>query len=510
MLRYRKVLLAISVIGVVGSLSTTLAYALHLRSDGHRRALEAKLSRTLRMDTSIGSVEPLSLSSRQLNDVRVRSKRREADVFGCERAVWRRTLQSGQGVYSLELIGGWLVVGTNSWGAGDYREILQTGLGHDFAALGVRDIRLHSIDLRWTHSRAQFVAERTVGDIRFDGDGIGRASLLAPCLNGIEVDTPISISARFTPGERVRFHEVAMNVPEAPLRALSPDAFVGAAVTRGRFAGTVRYREGESGPLVTVSGAVHDALLNELTHQVRGGPYDGRVDIVVDEATFGASALQMLRFSGELHDLDLGQVAPVMDPPLSGRLDLRVHQAVYEKGRIDYFSGEGRADRVSLAALTGLIGRGQVTGSLKVAIHSLLFVDGRLVLADVTLDAVADADVPGTIDRAMLRTVSKQALGFDATRLLPDDVQQIEYTRLGVRLELNRNELRVHGSHGQENKTILTVNLLGSEMGIIKAPQRTFRVDDLVELARRHLGQYSADDVRRWLTGPKDRRPDGD
>ncbi len=511
MLRYRKVLLIASVVGVVGSLSTTLGYALHLRGNGYRRSLEAKLSRKLQMHLSIGSVEPLSLSSRRLNDLRVRTRRQPTEVFACDRAVWRQNLQNGRKTYALDLEDGWLVVGTRTWGPDEYRDMLKTGLGHDFAALGLTEIRLSDIDLRWMHPRAQFVAERTSGAIYFDDSGTGRATLFAPCLNGIEVGTPIRISAHFTPGPRLQFHEVVLNVPESPLSTLNPDAFVGGNVTQGRFTGTVRYRGPVANPEVTVSGAVSNALLRELTRALPGGPYDGRADVVVDEARFGESSLRALRFAGELNDLDLGQLLPAMTPPLTGRLALRVHQAVYEQRHIRYFSGEGRATEVSLAALTGVIGRGRVTGTLEVMIHSLLVVDDQLVLADVTLDATPDAGSEATIDRDMLRTVSTRALGFDATVLLPSNVQDIDYTHLGVRLELNRNELRVHGTHGEEGKTILTVNILDHEFGIIDEPSRTFKVDDLVGQLRRHLDEYDTERIRRWwLSRPSDSKPRDD
>lgn len=524
MLRYRKVLLWVSVIGVTGSLSGTIGYGLHLRSDGYRRSLERRLSERLGMSLSIGSVRPLSPKARRLSAVRVRSRRRDEEVFGCARAVWRSVRDvveearrgqpagfGGGGTYALDLKDGWLVVGSRGWDRTDYREMLRTGLGHDFAALGIRRIGLTDIDLQWRQPGVTWSAERSRGLIEFDEAGQGWASLVAERLNGVAVDRPIEIAARFTPGALVRFQYVTLTVPEAPMSALKLDALVGGPVSRGKFLGSVTYRHQDNGAAVSVAGAVRGALLDELTVALPGGPYAGRVDVVVDEATFGADGLRMLRFSGGLNDLEPGQFAPVMaSGRLVGRLDLRVHQAVYRYGRIEYFSAEGRATGVSLGPLTELVGGGRITGTLDVEIHSLLIVDDRLVLAEATVEAVPPAGSVGTIDRSVLSRVSRDTLGFDATALLPKSIERVEYVRAGARLALNRDTLRVRGTHGSDGRTILTVRLLGRDVGIVKGRERVFQVKDLVALVRERLGRLDAERLRSWLGLPVGAREDGD
>ncbi len=504
MLRYRKAMLLVAVAAVAGSLSGTVGYGLHLRSDQYRGSLESRLSDRLGMPLSLGSVAPLSLRSRVLEGVRVRSSRRDAEVFGCARAVWRNELRDDGPSCELDLEDGWLLVGSREWGRDDYRQMLRTGLGHDFAGLGIRRIGLTDIDLKWKHPRMTWTAARSRGRIVFDAEGTGRATLVAGRLNGSAMERSIEIAARFTPGSEVRFHDVELSIPEAPLNVLRLDGLVGGAVSRGVFQGSVNYRHRDDGAVVSVAGAVRDALLSELTGALDGGAYAGRVDVVVDEATFDAGGLRTLRFSGSLDELEPGRFLPMSSSgAMSGRLDLRVHQAVYREGRIDYFSAEGRATGVSLGPLTELIGGGRVTGTLDVEIHSLLIVDDHVILAEVTLDAIPPAGEAGVIDRALIGEVSARALGVDVTGFLPPSIEHVEYTRAGARLALNRDELRVRGTHGEESRTILTVKLMGREVGVVKEPATVYHVDDLVGLAREHLGRIGAEQLREWLLGSR-------
>ncbi|MEE9296308.1 MAG: hypothetical protein V3W34_15285 [Phycisphaerae bacterium] len=499
MRRHRKILIVLSVVSVLGLLSTALGYALHLRSDVSRRSLEERLSKRLGVKLSIGSVTLLSLSARRLSDIRAELPQRGVEVFRCREAVWRDVSRDGERAYALQLSGGWLLVGANEWDRSDYRKMLHSSLGHDFTALGLRSIELVDIDLQWKHPRMTFTADRTTGRIRFDDDGTGRASLSATRLNGVEVAHPIKISARFTPGTRLRFHEVVLDVSEAPLSALNLDELVGETVTCGRFAGNVSYRDDQGEPVVSVSGAVYDALLSELTSRLPGGPYDGQVDVVVDDATFGATSLRSLRFSGELTGLDLSQVTAGLTPGLDGRLDLRVDRAVYRDNRIEQFNGSGRAAEVPLGPLTELIGRGRATGTLEIIIHSLAIVDDRLTQADVAVNVVPPAGGPGMIDRDLLESISRRALGFDVTTLLPEHVGGVEYRRFGARLQLQGEELRVLGTHGPDNKTILTLSILGQDLGVVKEPANPFHIGDLLSTARQSLGRYDLDQLRAWL-----------
>jgi len=397
------------------------------------------------------------------------------------------------------------MVGDNQWARSDYVTLLRSGLAHDFAALRLWRIQLDDIDVVWQHPQVVLTADSTRGLIQIEPDGTGRASLIADYLNGVRVTHPINIVAHFTPGERLRFHEVEMNIPEAPLSSLKLDALLDTTVTQGRFRGQISYAQPSAEPRVTVGGEIRDALLRELTELLPGGPYEGLADITIDEASFTGRQLTALRFNGRLTGLDVAQFGRRIGYPLlAGRLDLRVHRGVYDEASIRYLSVEGKATGVSLEALTSLIGRGRVTGSLDAVIHSLVIVDDSLVVGDWTLDAVPPDGQPGTIDRAVLRTASERLLGFDATRILPDAVQEVEYARMGVRLEFSRGEMRVRGTHGDDGKTILTVRLFGREFGVIKEPNRTYHIGDPIARLREKADQY---DVQQWLQPWRPDRP---
>ncbi len=103
--------------------------------------------------------------------------------------------------YSLDLDAGWLLMGSTGWSEAEYEQMLTGGLGHDFAGIGLTEIRLNDIDLKFTHPVAEFSAGRTSGVVLFDDRGVGHASLNCFQLNGVAVGEPVSIAVRFTPGE---------------------------------------------------------------------------------------------------------------------------------------------------------------------------------------------------------------------------------------------------------------------------------------------------------------------
>jgi hypothetical protein len=501
----RKILLTATLVLSLGSLATTLGYGLHLRSDAYRDGVADKLANRLRLNVSLASVEPLTFHARRLHDITLRSTRRDEDVFHCDVAEWRNLTRNGTRDFTIQISDGWLLVGSHGWGSSDYRELLASGLGHDFAKLGIREVRLQRIDLRWRYPGLEFQAQQAHGALTFDTDGVGRASLEAPTLNGFPVDEPIRIAARFRPGENLMFHEVILTAPEAPLRALGLEAFLGGDISQGRFAGDVRFRQRDGQSIVTVSGAVNDALLEELTRPLETGPVSGKVDVVVNQAAFENRQLTSLKFSGALSNVAVDPIGAILRAPtLGGVVDLRIHWAAFERGpgfergRLAHLSAEGAARDVELSALTTLLGGGKITGRLRAEIHALQVVDDHLTHAHVTLEAVPPNGKSGTIDRELLSRISRETLGFDATTIVPSVIHELEYTRLGVDLELNGQTLRVRGTHGLYSDTILTLRIFGREIGVVKAPDRTFTVDDPMALLRRTVEEVDPDDIRHW------------
>ncbi len=501
MLRHRRILLSFSLITTLGSLAVTLSYAIYLRSHAYRRSVEVRVSTRLGMPLTIGSIEPLTLRARRFHDLAVQSARREIHIFGCRTAIWQDESTDSRKTYSLGFHDGWLLVGTTDWDRVDYESMLRTGLGHDFFALRIGRVDLQDIDLKWSHPDFTVHAPRCDGEIVFDRNGLGRATLQSDRLNEFPVEEPIIIEASFTPGSALRFHHVRLTVPEVPLAALNLDGLVGSAVTQGGFTGEVVYRERGSVKQVSIRGRLSQALIREFTAKLPLGHsgLDGTADLQLDDATFSAGALQSMRFSGSLDQLRMQQFAGLLGiPDLDGHIDLTIHQASYGDRQLKYASAEGRATNVSLDALTRFIGQGQITGNLRITIESLLIVDDQLVAANATIEAVPPLDSPGRIDRHMLQTASLKLLGLDATTLLPANLEHLEYTRLGLRLDLNRGQLRILGLHGDDGRTILTVKVLGREFDVIKETRRVYNVQPWIDALRERMRSLNKQHFQRW------------
>ncbi|MFH0981297.1 MAG: hypothetical protein V2A79_07150 [Planctomycetota bacterium] len=502
MLRRRKILLGFTIVVVSGSLSSTIGYALHLRGRSLRERIAADVSQLMGLHVEIGSVTPLSFSSRQFNDITVRLPQRETQLGRIGRAVWHAAEAGPAETYVLDLSDGWLLVGTGHWAASDYQRLLESGFGHDFAALHLTEINVSRVDFRWQHPALSMTAPAADGVISFDEQGKGRAVLTVRSLNEIAVDEPIHVSAWFTPGEGMAFQKVEVRLGDIPLRALGLDTLLDGPVATGTFAGQITYREGGSSRwMMEAGGSLRGARLEEWTGRVIGGPFRGAVDVGIDRAVFAPSAdgrtrLQALRFSGRLADLQLVEFARLFrEPELSGRIDLTVHQAEYERPDVGYVRLSGQATGVSLGALTHLLGYGVVTGRLEVRINALAVVDNVVQFADLELLAVPPEGAPAFIEKGALVMIGHKVFGLDLESILPD---RVEYVRMGVKLLLDREGLRIRGTHGPAGDTILTIRLFGREVGILRQPDRVFPVENPIALLRSRLRSYDAEQLINW------------
>lgn len=505
MLWHRKIILAAVLLSVGGSLSAALGYGLYLRSDRFRRRAEQSISALLNMPIRMDRVRPLTANSRSFHRITVSHPDTLAEVFRCDRAVWSDELHNGRPRYGLELIDGWLLVGTHRWTAADYRAMLRSGLGQDFSALGLRRVHLTRIDLEWQHPDITLTVLGSYGELLFDEDGTGRASLRAHNLNGQSVDEPILIFADFTPGAGLRFREASLDLPAIPLKNLGLERLLHGQVEHGTFRGRLIYRNTANGPSIEINGAVQDASLAELTRRLPGGPFQGRADVTIDQAVFRNGRLDALRFRGRVGDLKLTELLPMLGgTPLDSTVDLRIHQADLRGRFVDYFSASGQATDAPLEAICQLIGRGTVTGKLRVRIPSLLIVDDELKRAEIELSAVPPDDAPGTIDKTLLQWAAKETLGLDLTHVLPS---KIEYAKLGVRLIIEGEQLRIRGTHGHDGKSLLTVRILGQEVSLVREFDRVYRVGPLVSTIRQKLQAYELSKVRDWWQSDRPDKP---
>ena len=495
MSRRRRITIAASTVAVL--LFAWLAYLIYPTTTYYRRHLEQQLSDQLNMTVTIERVRQKS-KIRILENVTAVTKSKNVDIFHCERAEWSRIANRPRTVRALKLVNGRILVGEDQWRRDDYKLVLESSLGHDFAQMGLTDIDLDNIDLQWRHPQFTFSAESTSGRIDFDEHNTGHAVLTAPNINGSPVPDPIRITAEFTPGQSVTFHHVTLDIARSPLAALALDPLVGGPVTSGAFRGSVIYRDGDR-QSVQIQGAIENAQLGELTRTLPNGPFEGRVDLAVDLAEVHNKKLDVLRFNGSIHDLHLGKVTAALNmPTIDGTIDLRVHNAVIEQHQLTYLSAAGHADHLPLDTLTQLLGKGTITGSLDITVNAFQIVDGDIASANVILRAVPPADAPGTIDRDILKHLSELALGFDATQVIPDAIESVEYTELGAELELAGDRLHIRGTHGPTENRILTINLLGASVPVVTAPDESYDIHDLLERIRQKLADTDRDKLKQW------------
>jgi hypothetical protein len=355
------------------------------------------------------------------------------------------------------------------------------------------------MDVIWRQPDFELHVDQSHGEVKFDAGGGGRAHLAASRLNREEVELPINIQAQFTPGAGRQFHHVALDVPRISLTALNLQRFLGGQVTAGWFKGTLTYREQEDVPSLSLRGSIGDARLEELTRRLPGGPWHGRADIDIYEATVSRRRLLSLNFDGELRDIRLGDLSTLFNQPeLDGRINLCVQQARYRDDRLIHLSGFADATNVSMAAVTRLLGHGEITGDLRVTVRSLLIEDNDLRRAEVDLEVIPPVKESGTIDREMILYAAEKVLGVDlgrAGQLLPE---RVEYAKLGCKLIVDGDVLTVRGLHGADGRTILTVRVFEQELGLIRQTDEAYPVADVLEHIRRRIADYNVEEFMKW------------
>ena len=471
-------------------------YALRLRSDGYRLSLADEVSKWMGMRITIGQVQPRSWDRRSFGDIEAFLPMTGEKIFTSRSATWIENQNSGETGSTLKLKDGWLLVGTSRWSASDYQQMLEGGLAHDYRKLGLSEVHIENLDLRFVHPPLEFRAGATTGVIIFDDSGDGRASLNCARLNGLEVSEPVNIVSRFTPGEYLTFHEVRLTVPEMPLASLGLDDLLGSRPASGTFEGTITYKPTKRCEQITVSGAVREARLADLTRMVAGGPFEGVVDIVVDSACFRDGKLTNLTLHNSLEGLPLSDIIPdLADGSPLATLKLQVDRLVWTEGKLAYLSTRGKCENVPLESLSRLVGKGEITGSARLNIRSLLIVDDELRFADLDLIADPHAGAPGTIDRALLAQLAQRFLGVDLSAVLPE---QVEYLRLGVNLVVDRGMLKLYGTHGHQNRTILTVDVAGHPFPLLTEPEQSFDVSNLLGKAQGYVTKLDLDTLREW------------
>lgn len=464
---------------VLGSLGVTGGYAWYLRSGTYRAACAARLSEKLSLPSEIGQVVPRSRRAREFRDVIVWLPQKRDQALVCRKAIVVLTPEeSDPDAYELQLTGGACEISTRTWLTGDYRGVIESGLRPGFMPGGPRRVSFADMNITFERDTFKAVLADAAGVVSFEKSGSGAATLIAQEFNGVAMERPVLLTARISSAESgIRVDDLLLQTPVMPIAVAGLDALTGVPASSGTFAGRLTYAErGSGGPAdreLTVSGICRDLELAEWTAAVQPRPWRGRCpEIELQELHVAAGRPQRLRFRGLLRELKLADLLATWGlDGVEGQVSLDVGAAELDAGGIRRFVASGECRGVSLEALTGAIGLGRMTGTLNVTIADLSIVDNRIQSMKAAL-IVEDAErPPNWIEGKLLVEAASRLLHVALPSILP---QRIEYTKLGVRLEIRDEELYVFGTHGEREKTILTVLLYGQALPILREPESPF------------------------------------
>lgn len=486
---------------MIGSLAVTGGTAWYLRSGVYRRAAAELLSANLALPAEIGAVVPRSWRTREYRDITVWLPQRRDEALTCRRALVRLTPAPGRpDAYEIELFGGTAEISTRTWLSQDYRGVIESGLRPGFAPGGPERLRFERMAVRFERDGFELRLEDAAGMVEFPSDTQGLARATARRLNGYSCPQPVLLTGEFSPREQgIQIDDLTLVVPELPLAVLSLRRLVGADVRRGHFGGRLRYREHPRGAELLVSGRCRDVELEECTAGWLPTPWQGRcVEAELQELRIAGDGPQSVRFRGRLEDLRLENILATWSLHAGeAKAELEVGAAEVSRGGVDRFVSSGRCTRVSLEALTDSLGMGgRMTGTLGITIHDLTIESNRLKSLDATLTVDDAEDAPNWIDGALLRALAEKALHVRLPNILPS---RIEYTQLGLRLEVRDEVLHVYGTHGPGERTILTVRVAGQDFPLLFEPRQPIDLSELADWLRTR----AAERLRQRLVYPR-------
>lgn len=493
MLSRRYTALALLALVSVGSLAASAGYAWYLRSPGYRTRVAAGLGEVLGLPADIGAVVPRSRLVRQFLDVQVwLPDRRDVALHCLEAAVVRRPTAQNPQAYELELTGGTCEISSRTWLRDDLRHVVESGLRPGFSPDGPEEVSFTQMNLRVVRDRFEMLLNNATGTVEFRDAHVGHAVAFCHDFNGFLAHDPIMLTATFSPlAEGVRVDQVELTVPRLPLRTLRLEEFVGAPVSSGAFLGRLRYSE-TNGRQLTIAGRCFDVALEEWTGRYFPAPLHGRCEeLELLEFAFEDRAPTRLRFRGVVTDLVIGEIlAPLGLAGLGGRSTLRVREADLSPIGIERLIASGRSDGIALEPLSAHLGLGRMSGVAQLTISDLTIEHNRLRTLSAALRVLSDDPTPRWIEGRLLREVVQRVLAFELPPVLPE---RIEYAELGVRLDVRDEVLRIFGTHGDGEHTILTVRLLGRDVALIREPKEPFdlapQLDRLRALAAAQLQQ---------------------
>lgn len=488
----RVILLTIVAVLMFGSFAIIGGYAWYLRGPVYRERCAANLAATLRLPSDIGGVVPRSRRLREFRDVVVWLPERRGRALTCQQALVVRTPSDDDpNAYEIRLSGGSCEVSTRTWLRQDYRGVIESGLRPGFAPGGPRRVTFEDMNISFDRNRFRAELRQAAGLVEFDNPQQGHASILCREFNGYRCNQPVRLSAEFSSQDSgIRIDRLDLIAPDLPVRVARLHELAGVDVTSGRFNGRLVYQEHDHGHRLFISGRCFDLELRECTEGLTPISWRGRCpEIELQELRIENRMPTRLRFRGVLTEVALGDILATWGlQGVLGTITLHVGAAELSPRGIDRFVASGGGVGISLESLSDALGWGTMTGSLNINIADLTIENNQLKSLDLALIVADVSDPPNWIEGRLLREIISRTLKIDLPSILPE---RIEYTRLGVKLEVRDEVLYIFGTHGPREKTILTARLFERDMPLVFEPRRSFDLrpwfDDLRARTTTHL-----------------------
>jgi hypothetical protein len=481
---------------VVASLAGSGGYAWYLRSPYYRDYCAGRLSANLSLPSDIGGVVPRSWTSREFTDVVVWLPNRRDRAFTCRSALLRYAPTTADpDAYELELRDGFTEISTRTWLRSDYRFVVESGLRTGFIPDGPQRVRFSRMNLAFERDLFRLELNDAAGEVSFEEAGRGRATTICTNLNGHACAEPVFLRTVFSPRSAgIRIDELVLKVPRLPIALARLHKLSPLEIRHGEFAGELSYRELDAGNQLELSGRCYGLDLTECTQGLLATPVRGRCpEIEVRELTVLDGAPQRLRFRGGLRDVELGDLLANLGlAGADGRVTLSVGAAELSRAGLDRLVASGQARDISLERLSRAAGWGLMTGTLQVTIDDLVIENNELRALSATVRVDDPGPTPNWVEGELLRRALSSALKLNLPPVLPE---RIEYTRFGFTVVVRDEVMELFGSHGPQDKTILTVRLFGRDLGIVGQPESAI---DL----RPWLDRLRADAARRLQDVP--------
>jgi hypothetical protein len=263
----------------------------------------------------------------------------------------------------------------------------------------------------------------------------------------------------------------------------------------------MQFLKGQDAPEFWIDGKLEDAELSELTAFLPIGPLSGRLTVNVYAARIAEGRITHFRGRGSVEALDLSAFAPLVGTPtLSGAASLNIDAIDLSLGHINRLRLEGSARDLQLQEWLAMLGQGSATGRLAIRVNNLEILNDDIKSADVEVNVTPPAGQAGIMDRQILLSAAEKMFQFTWPPALPKELlpEHIEYTQCGMRLLVQDNLLRILGTHGPGNDTILTIDVFGTPVGVIKEQGEAVDLGPYLRELLDRARSYDSSRMRGW------------